>query len=87
MAKDGQKKATPSGDEARVSGGHATGKSPECLICPFGLAYMFMKEAGPEVMEHLLKAGFEVYQAGKAFMDVQGRHWDQAHGLQRIPVD
>lgn len=62
------------------------GFAPECLACPFGLLFFGLRNTRPEVMEHLMKAGFELFQAAKAFMDAYAERWDQANKLQRIPI-
>lgn len=62
------------------------GFAPECLACPFGLFFFAMKNTKPEAMDHLMRAGFELFQAFKAVMDTYAERWDQAQQLQRIPI-
>jgi len=62
------------------------GMAPECLACPFGLLFFAMRNTKPEVMDHLMRAGFELFQAAKAVMDSYAERWDQAQKLQRIPI-
>ena len=63
------------------------GQSPECMACPVGLLFFAVKEIRPEAMEHLMKAGFEMFQAFKVFMDAAAEKWEsQKPGLERIPI-
>lgn len=62
------------------------GFAPECMACPIGLVFYAMKQTKPEVMEHLMKAGFELFQAFRSVMDGYAERWDQAEKLQRIPI-
>lgn len=62
------------------------GMAPECLVCPFGIALFTLRQARPEVVEHLLKAGHEVTLALKALVDGAAERWAQAEQLERIPV-
>ncbi|MFN2613339.1 MAG: hypothetical protein ABR552_00795 [Actinomycetota bacterium] len=45
-----------------------------------------MKNTRPDVMEHLMKAGFEVFQAFKGVVEQYGERWEQAQQLQKIPI-
>jgi hypothetical protein len=62
------------------------GFAPECMACPIGLVFYAMKQTKPEVMEHLMKAGFELFQAFRSVMDGYAERWEQAEKLQRIPI-
>ena len=62
------------------------GFSAECMACPICLAFFAIKTTKPEVMDHMMKAAFELFQAFQAVMDSTGRRWDQAQSLQRIPI-
>ncbi|MFA5889668.1 MAG: DUF5304 family protein [Actinomycetota bacterium] len=60
--------------------------SPDCVLCPFGVVFSTLRQTKPEVMEHLMKAGFELFQAFKAVVDQHAERWEQAERLQRIPI-
>ena len=62
------------------------GFAPECMACPIGLIFYAMKNTKPEVMEHMMKAGFEVFQAVRALMEQYNDRWEQGQQLQRIPI-
>ena len=55
-------------------------------MCPFGLFFFTMRSTRPEVMDHLMTAGQELFLAFKALMDQAAERWEQAGGLQRISV-
>jgi len=62
------------------------GMAPECLMCPFGLFFFTMRNTRPEVMEHLMTAGQELFLAFKALVDQTAERWEQTQSLQRITV-
>jgi hypothetical protein len=62
------------------------GFAPECLACPIGLFFFTVKQTRPEVMEHVMKAAFEMFQAFRVVMDATADRWDQAQRLERIPI-
>ncbi|MFY9586166.1 MAG: hypothetical protein WAT66_01785 [Actinomycetota bacterium] len=62
------------------------GMAPECLMCPFGLVFFTMRNTRPEVMEHLMTAGQELFLAFKALVDQTADRWEQTQSLQRITV-
>jgi hypothetical protein len=62
------------------------GFAPECLVCPFGLLFFSIRQTRPEVLEHLLKAGHELFLAFKSVADQFDERWQQAESLQRITV-
>ena len=62
------------------------GFAPECMACPIGLVFFAMKNTKPEVMDHLMKAGLEMFQAIRALMEQYNDRWEQAQTLQRIPI-
>jgi len=62
------------------------GFAPECMACPMGMFFYGVKNAKPEVMEHLMKAAFELLQAGKSLMETYSQRWEQAEKLERIPI-
>jgi hypothetical protein len=55
-------------------------------MCPFGLFFFAMRQTRPEALEHLLRAGHEMFLAFKAVMDQMAERWEQADTLQRITV-
>lgn len=79
-----KKKTEPEDELPPVHAG--PGCSPDCMLCPFGIVFATLKQAKPEVMEHLMKAGFELFQAFKVVVDQHAERWDQAERLQRIPI-
>ena len=48
----------------------AAGTAPECQTCPICTGLAALREARPEAVEHLLKAGAELLLAAKALLDV-----------------
>ena len=62
------------------------GFSPECLACPICLMFFTIKQTRPEVMEHVMKAAFELFQAFRAVVETTSERWDQAQRLQHIPI-
>jgi hypothetical protein len=62
------------------------GFAPECLACPIGLFFYSVKQTRPEVMEHVMKAAFEMFQAFQAVVSQTADRWDQAQKLERIPI-
>ena len=47
----------------------AAGTAPECQICPICAGLAALREARPEAVEHLVKAGAELLLAAKALLD------------------
>ena len=47
----------------------AAGQAPECQICPICTGLAALREARPEAVEHLVKAGAELLLAAKALLD------------------
>jgi hypothetical protein len=62
------------------------GFAPECLACPIGLFFFSVKQTRPEVMEHVMKAAFELFQAFQVVMQSTADRWEQAQRLERIPI-
>jgi len=62
------------------------GFAPECLACPIGLFFYSVKQTRPEVMEHVMKAAFELFQAFQAVVAQTADRWEQAHTLEHIPI-
>jgi hypothetical protein len=51
---------------------HDTGpgtRAPECQFCPFCAGLAALREARPEAVEHLVKAGAELLLAARALLD------------------
>lgn len=63
------------------------GEAPECMACPLGLAMVAMREVRPEVVEHLMKAGMELFLAFKAFMDAAEDRMERHSPLERIDIE
>lgn len=79
------KNKKPSAKEPPVSP-FQPGFAPECMACPFGLFFYATKNSRPDVMEHLMRAGYELFQAFKVVMEQYADRWEQAEKLQRIPI-
>jgi hypothetical protein len=47
----------------------AAGQAPECQSCPICAGLAALREARPEAIEHLLKAGAELLLAARALLD------------------
>jgi hypothetical protein len=47
----------------------AAGQAPECQFCPFCAGLAALREARPEAVEHLVKAGAELLLAARALLD------------------
>jgi adenine-specific DNA glycosylase len=45
------------------------GQAPECQICPICAGLAALREARPEAVEHLVKAGAELLQAAKVLLE------------------
>jgi hypothetical protein len=50
----------------------ATGPAPECQTCPICAGLAALREARPEAVKHLVKAGAELLLAAKALLDGAG---------------
>ena len=65
----------------------AAGPIPECVVCPLCMGIAALRQARPEAMEHLLKAGAELLEAFHALMDPPDRgDGGRPGGLQRIDI-
>jgi hypothetical protein len=62
------------------------GFAPECMACPIGFAFYALKNTKPDVMEHVMKAAFELFQAFKALMEQYAERYEQADRLQKIHI-
>jgi hypothetical protein len=47
----------------------SAGQASECQFCPFCAGLAALREARPEAVEHLVKAGAELLLAAKALLD------------------
>lgn len=79
-------KKKPPATEAPPVSPFQPGFAPECMACPIGMVFYTLKHSKPEVMEHLMKAGFELFMAVKVVMDQYAERWEQSERLQRIPI-
>jgi hypothetical protein len=60
---------------------------PECVVCPLCMGIAALRQARPEAMEHLLKAGAELLEAFHALMDPPDHGGGgRPGGLQRIDI-
>jgi hypothetical protein len=50
----------------------AAGQAPECQTCPICSAIAALREARPEAVEHLVRAGAELLLAARALLDGGG---------------
>jgi hypothetical protein len=50
----------------------ATGQAPECQSCPICAGLAALRQARPEAVEHLVKAGAELLLAARALLDGAG---------------
>lgn len=65
----------------------AAGVAPECLVCPLCMGVAALRQARPEAMEHLLKAGAELLEAFRALMEAPAAgERARPDSLQRIDV-
>jgi hypothetical protein len=47
----------------------SAGQAPACQFCPFCAGLAALREARPEAVEHLVKAGAELLLAARALLD------------------
>jgi hypothetical protein len=47
----------------------SAGQAPECQFCPFCAGLAALREARPEAVQHLVKAGAELLLAARALLD------------------
>jgi hypothetical protein len=67
----------------------AHGAAPECQVCPICMGLATLRQARPEALEHLMKAGAELILAARAILDAAGEAAGPSRrpgGLQRIRV-
>jgi hypothetical protein len=65
----------------------AAGPIPECVVCPLCMGIAALRQARPEAMEHLLKAGAELLEAFRCLMDPpDSGEGGRPGGLQRIDI-
>ena len=58
----------------------------ECGACPLCAGLAALRQARPEAVEHLVKAGAELLLAAKALLDGAGDTAAAGNGLQRIDI-
>ena len=63
----------------------AAGQAPECQTCPICAGLAALREARPEAVEHLVKAGAELLLAAKALLDSTARAHRDAGPLAAPP--
>jgi hypothetical protein len=67
--------------------GQAAGATPECVVCPLCMGIAALRQARPETMEHLLKAGAELFEAFRSLIDPpDSGEGGRPGGLQRIDI-
>lgn len=64
----------------------AAGAAPECLVCPLCMGAAALRQARPEAMEHLLKAGAELLEAFRALVEPPPDGRQRPGGIQHIDV-
>ncbi len=65
----------------------AAGPTPECVVCPLCMGVAALRQARPEAMEHLLKAGAELLVAFRSLLDPpDSGEGGRPGGLQRIDI-
>ena len=64
----------------------AAGSAPECLVCPLCMGVAALRQARPEAMEHLLKAGAELLEAWRALIEPPAGERPRPDSLRRIDV-
>jgi hypothetical protein len=64
----------------------AAGGAPECLVCPLCMGAAALRQARPEAMEHLIKAGAELLEALRIIASPPAGERTRAGGLQRIDI-
>ena len=47
----------------------SAGQAPECQVCPLCAGLAALRQARPEAVEHLVKAGAELLLAARALLD------------------
>jgi hypothetical protein len=62
------------------------GPARECQFCPFCAGLAALREARPEAVEHLVKAGAELLLAARALLDGAAEPAPAGNGLQRIDI-
>lgn len=60
--------------------------TPECLVCPLCMGIAALRQARPEAVEHLIKAGAELLEALRSLLDPPAGDTPRPGGLQRIDI-
>jgi hypothetical protein len=74
------------GDAMTTDDAQVGARAPECQVCPFCQALAALREARPEAVEHLVKAGAELLLAAKALLDGGPEPAGPAPGRPRRPA-
>jgi hypothetical protein len=61
--------APQTGDPPMADHDAAAGPASECQLCPFCAGLAALREARPEAVEHLVKAGAELLLAARALLE------------------
>jgi hypothetical protein len=65
----------------------AAGPTPECVVCPLCMGIAALRQARPETVEHLLKAGAELFAAFRSLIDPpDSGEGGRPGGIQRIDI-
>ena len=65
----------------------AAGATPECVVCPLCMGIATLRQARPETVEHLLKAGAELLAAFRSLIDPpDSGEGGRPGGIQRIDI-
>jgi hypothetical protein len=67
---------------------HGGGTAPECQVCPICMGLATLRQARPEALEHLMKAGAELLLAARALLEAgePASSSRRPGGMQRIRV-
>jgi hypothetical protein len=67
---------------------HGRGSAPECQVCPICMGLATLRQARPEALEHLMKAGGELLLAARALLEAGEAAGPSRRpgGMQRIRV-
>jgi hypothetical protein len=61
--------AAPTAADADAEDAAVLGRAPECRLCPVCAGLAALRDARPEAVEHLVKAGAELLLAAKALLE------------------
>jgi hypothetical protein len=69
MPPTGTGEAPPAADADVAADTAVLGRAPECRLCPICAGLAALRDARPEAVEHLVKAGVELLLAARALLD------------------